>query len=308
MNPSLIRTFGELVVRARRDPPPRMVVASAAEGAALTAAVEAARQGLVRPILIGSKPDIRRIAEEEGVDIGGMELVEAEDSVSAAVTAVRFIHEGRAELLMKGLVRTKDFLRAILSHEFGLRGSGAMSHVAVFESPDRSRLMMLTDSGINIRPRFNRKMAIVQNALTMARVLGIEEPRVAVIAAVETVELPTMPATLDAELLRRMAMAGRFGRCILDGPLSMDNALDSHTADVKGRVSPVAGQADIVVVPDIETGNAVYKTIRYVAGRDLAGAVVGAVAPAITTSRSDSPSTKLYSIALGVLMSQTAES
>jgi len=284
-----------------------MVVASAAEGAAITAAVEAARQGLVRPILIGPLEDMRHIADEEGVDVGGMELVEAGDPVSAAVTAVRFIHEGRAELLMKGLVRTKDFLRAILSHEFGLRGSGAMSHVAVFESPDRSRLMLLTDSGINIRPRFNRKVAIVRNAIAMAHVLGIVEPKVAVIAAVETVELPTMPATLDAELLRRMAEAGRFGRCVLDGPLSMDNALDCHTAEVKGRASPVAGRADIVVVPDIETGNAVYKTIRYIAGRDLAGAVVGAAAPAITTSRADSPSTKLYSIALGVLMSHSAK-
>jgi len=303
LNRNPIRTFGELVARARRDPPPRMVVAAAGESAAIRAAVAAHHQGLIRPILVGECERIRRIAGQQDLCLDGVELVEAPDPITASAVAVRLAHDGEAELLMKGLVRTKDFLRAVLSPEFGLRGGGALSHVALFESPDRSRLILLTDSGINIRPRFSRKVAIVRNAIALAGALGIDEPKVAVIAAVETVELPTMPATLDAELLRRMAEAGQLGRCVLDGPLSMDNALDRCTAEVKGLVSPVAGQADIVVVPDIETGNAVYKTIRYVAGRDLAGVVVGAANPVVTTSRSDSPQTKLYSIALGVLMS-----
>ena len=147
-------------------------------------------------------------------------------------------------------------------------------------------------------------LAIIQNALELTTALGIEEPRVAVIAAVETVELPAMPATLDAELLRRMGDAGKFGRCIIDGPLAMDNALDARTAETKGFISPVAGKADIIVVPEIETGNAVYKTIRYVAKRDLASVVLGAAGPVVVTSRSDSADTKLCSIALGVLMSR----
>lgn len=281
-----------------------MAVAAAAEPAVMAAATHALREGLVRPILVGSCDAIRRIADASQIDISGIELIEAPDAVLAAALAVKLVHEGQAELVMKGLVRTKDFARAILNHTYGLRGGRVLSQVAVFESPNRSRLMLLTDSGINIRPRFNRKVAIVRNAIELANALGIDEPKVAVIAAVETVELPTMPATLDAEMLRRMAEAGQFGRCILDGPLGMDNALDAETAEVKGRASPVAGQADIIVVPEIETGNAVYKTIRYIAGRDLASVVVGAAGPVVVASRSDSPNTKLNSIALGVLMSQ----
>ena len=191
-----------------------------------------------------------------------------------------------------------------LKQEFGMRRGRPLSQVAVFESRDRTRLVLLTDSGINIHPRFSRKMAIIQNALQLAYALGIEEPKVAVIAAVETVELPTMPASLDAELLRRMGKAGKFGRCIIDGPLGMDNALDLHAAETKGCNSPVAGQADIIVVPEIETGNAVYKTIRYVAGQELASIVIGAASPVVVTSRADSANTKLYSIALGALLSQ----
>lgn len=283
-----------------------MAVAAAAEDAVLAAATHAMRERLARPILVGQSDRIREIAESAGIGLGGIELIEAPDPVVASTLAVKLVHEGEADLVMKGLVRTKDFLRAVLNQEFGMRRGRAMSHVAVFESPDRTRLMMLTDCGINIRPRFSRKINIIENALELARALGIEEPKVAVIAAVETVELPTMPATLDAELLRRLGEAGRFGRCIVDGPLAMDNALDGHTAEVKGRGSPVAGQADIIVVPEIETGNAVYKTIRYIAGRELASIVVGAEGPVVVTSRADSAETKLYSIALGSLLSQSA--
>ncbi len=282
-----------------------MVVAAAAEPAIIAAAAHAMREELVRPILIGRCERTRRLAEEASIPLENVELIEAPDPVVASALAVKLVHEGEADLVMKGLVRTKDFVRAVLNHQIGMRSGGTLSQVALFESPDRSRLMLLTDCGINIRPRFNRKVAIIRNAVELANVLGIDEPKVAVIAAVETVELPTMPATLDAELLRRMAEAGHFGRCIIDGPLAMDNALDGQTAETKGRASPVAGQADVIVVPEIETGNAVYKTIRYVAGRDMASVVVGAAGPVVVASRSDSPNTKLYSIALGALLSQS---
>ncbi|HOV76123.1 MAG TPA: bifunctional enoyl-CoA hydratase/phosphate acetyltransferase [Candidatus Hydrogenedentes bacterium] len=296
-----VRSFDELVRRARRTPAPRMAVAAAGEAAVLVAAANAMREGLVRPVLIGEGKRIRAIAEEHAVDLHGMDIVEALDTAAACAMAVQLMHEGEAGLVMKGLVTTKDFVRAILNHEFGLRRDRPLSHVAVIESPDRSRLMLLTDSGINIRPRFNRKVAIVRNALDVAGALGIEKPKVAIIAAVETVQLPAMPATIDAELLRRMGEAGHFGRCIVDGPLSMDNALDRHTAEVKGRLSPVAGCADVLVAPDIETANAIYKTVRYLARRELASIVVGAAGPAVVASRSDSADTKLYSIALGAL-------
>jgi len=280
-----------------------MAVAAAGEPAVIAALSNAMDERLVRPVLVGAGDRIREIADQQGVDLADVELVEAPDPVAAAAIAVKLVHEGEAELVMKGLVRTKDFLRAVLNQEFGMRGGRPLSQVALFESPDRSRLMLLTDSGINIHPRFSRKVAIIKNAVQLAQALGMAEPKVAVVAAVETVELPTMPASLDAEMLRRMGEAGELGRCVVDGPLAMDNALDAHTADLKGRSSPVAGHADIIVVPEIETGNAVYKTIRYIAGRELASIVVGAASPAVVTSRSDSTNTKLYSIALGALLS-----
>ena len=280
-----------------------MAVAAAGEPAVIAAVANAMREGLIRPILVGRGDHICAMAGQQGVDLAGVEILEAPDPVAASTLAVKLVHEGQAELVMKGLVKTKDFLRAVLDQEFGMRRGRPLSHIAVFESPDRSRLMLLTDSGINIRPRFSRKVAIVENALLVADALGIDEPKVAVIAAVETVELPTMPASLDAEMLRRMGKAGKFGRCIIDGPLSMDNALDAHTAEIKGRTSPVAGHADIIIAPDIETANAIYKTISYLAKRELASIVVGAAGPAVVASRADSVNTKLYSIALGCLMS-----
>jgi phosphate butyryltransferase len=303
-----INTFHELLATARRTPPPKMAVAAAGEPTVLSALAHAMEEELVHPILTGDEAVIRRIAKERAIDLTRVEIINDPDPAAAASAAVRLVHEGRADLVMKGLVRTKDFLRAVLSHEFGMRQGRPLSQAGLFESPDRSRLIILTDCGINIDPRFNRKVAIIQNALELARRLGVKEPRVAVLAAVEQVELPTMPASLDAELLRRMGEAGEFGACVIDGPLAMDNALDRHTADIKGRRSPVAGNAHIIVVPEIETGNAVYKTIRYVAKRDLASIVMGAAVPVVTTSRSDSANTKLYSIALGAFMSQRQQS
>lgn len=301
-----LRSFDELLARAHGGDVPRVAVAAAGESAVIAAVAHAMKENLIRPILVGDTEVIRRLAGEQGVDLADMELVNVPHPVAASVAAVKLVHDGGAELVMKGLVRTKDFLRTLLRHEFGLRRGRPLSQVAVFESPGRDRLVLLTDSGINIHPRFSRKIAIIQNALQLAYALGIDEPRVAVIAAVETVELPTMPASLDAEMLRRLANAGKLGRCIVDGPLGMDNALDPQAAETKGLTGPVAGHADIIVVPEIETGNAVYKTIRYVAGRELASIVIGAASPAVVASRSDSANTKLYSIALGVLLSRHA--
>ncbi len=281
-----------------------MAIAAAAESAVLEAVTHARKERLAEPILIGPSDRIRALADEGAIELDGIEIIEVADPAEAATKAVRLVHDGYAQLLMKGLVRTRDFVRAVLNDQYGLRRGRALSHVGVFESPDRTRLMMLTDPGINIKPNFNRKIAIIENAVELARSLGIAEPKVAVIAAVETVTLPTMPATLDAALLKRLGDAGRFGPCIIDGPLAMDNALSAHTAKVKGRVSPIAGEADIVVVPDIECGNAVYKTISYLAQRTLASLIVGARGPVVTASRSDTPRTKLYSIALGALLSR----
>ncbi|HEO71799.1 MAG TPA: phosphate butyryltransferase, partial [Candidatus Hydrogenedentes bacterium] len=187
--PQQLRSFDDILEHARRTPLPRMAVAAAEEPAVIAAAAHAMREGLVLPILVGNVEDIRRIADSEGIDITAMELVDAPDFVIASAHAVKLVHDGEAELVMKGLVKTKDFLRAVLDQEFGIRGGRPLSHVSVFESPDRSRLMFMTDCGINIRPRFNRKIAIIKNALDLAWAMGIEEPKVAVIAAVETLQL-----------------------------------------------------------------------------------------------------------------------
>ncbi len=304
MTQERIKDFEELVRCARAFDRTLVAVAAAGESAVIAATAHAMREGLIRPILVGAVDQIHEIAARQEVDMTDIEIIAAPDPAEASNTAVRLVHEGKAELIMKGLVTTKEFMRAILHHEFGMRGGRPLSHVAAIESPDRSRLMLLTDSGINIRPRFNRKIAIIKNAISVANAIGIAEPKIAVIAAVETVELPAMPATLDAALLRRMGASGKLGPCIVDGPLSMDNALDAHTAEIKGRVSPVAGKADILVAPDIETANAIFKTIRYLARREIASVVVGAAAPAVVASRSDSALSKLYSIALGVLVSR----
>lgn len=302
MTPAPIRSFAELLDCARGCNKPRMAVAAAGESAVIASVAHAMKEGLVTPVLTGSAAHIHEIAARQQLDLGAVEVINIADPVEASTAAVRLVHDGKADIVMKGLVTTKEFVRAILRQEFGMRRGRPLSHIAIVESPDQSRLMLLTDSGINIRPRFNRKIAIVRNALRVANALGIAVPKVAVIAAVETVELPAMPATLDAALLRRMGDSGILGSCIVDGPLSMDNALDSHTAEIKGRSSPVAGQADIIVAPDIETANAIYKTIRYLAQREIASIVIGAAAPAIVASRSDSALSKLYSIALGVLV------
>lgn len=307
MRPAPVKTFKKLLDRARGFPTPHMAVAAAGEEAVIASVAHAMREGLIAPVLVGDAARIRAIAARQAVELGPVKIIDLPDPAEASAAAVRLVHEGQAALVMKGLVTTREFVRAVLNRELGMRGGRPLSHVALIESPDRARLMLLTDSGINIRPRFNRKVAIVRNALTVAHALGIAEPKVAVIAAVETVELPAMPATLDAALLRRLGESGYFGPCVVDGPLSMDNALDSHTAEVKGRISPVAGRADILVAPDIETANAVYKTIRYLAHREIASIVVGAAAPAVVASRSDSAASKLYSIALGVLVAQQPE-
>lgn len=304
MSRKTICTFSDLMEGAKSISRPRMAVAAAGESTVMGAVAHAMREGLVTPVLVGVVEDIHALALEQGIAPDSFEIIRASDPMEASVKAVRLVHEGRAELLMKGLVATKVFIRAILKQEFGMRSGRPLSHVAVIESPDQTRLMLMTDSGINIRPNFNRKISIIQNALLVADALGFVEPKVAVVAAVEKVDLPAMPATLDADLLRRLGEAGKFGRCIVDGPMSMDNVLDSHTAEIKGRTSPVTGNADIIVVPDIETGNAMYKTIRYLGHREIAGVVVGAAAPVVVTSRSDSSITKLYSIALGAVVAR----
>jgi phosphate butyryltransferase len=297
------RSLEALIHAARRQGRVRMVIAGADESYCLHAAVDAARLGVVTPILVGAADRVRRVADETGVDVGSFELVEP-GSGGAAATAVRMAHDGLADLLMKGSPATKVLMRAVLNHEFGLRARGLLSHVAAFEAPGGGRLVLLTDAGVNVDPRFHRKMEILANAVEVAHRLGIAEPKVAVLAAVEVLDLPAMPATVDAEMLRRLGEAGHFGRCVVAGPIALDVALSPERSSHKGAHDVVAGAADILVAPNIETANALYKSITCIACKDMAGAVVGARRPIVVPSRADTARTKLYCIALGSLLSR----
>lgn len=300
--PDRPRNLEALLQSAHRKGRACMAVAAADESFCLLAIAEAAKLKVVTPILIGVTERIRQRADQVGVDVDDFELIETDGDTAAARAAVRMVHDGRADLLMKGSLPTRVLLRAVLNHEFGLSMGGLLSHVSAFDAPTGDRLVLLTDAGVNVNPRFAQKMEIVFNAVEVAHRLGVAEPKVAILAAIETLNLPAMPATLDAEMLHRLGEAGHFGRCVVSGPLSLDAALSPERSAHKGASGPVAGNADVLVAPNIETGNILYKSIACIARKEAAGAVVGAKAPIVLPSRADTTRTKLYSIALAALL------
>lgn len=301
-------SLDDLVRLAQSRGPCRLAIAAAEDTSALQAARRATEEGLIVPILIGAIDRIKATAEEASVSIDDYEIVDTINNASAAGTAVRMIHDGTADLLMKGALQTRTILRAVLNREFGLRSSSLLSHVAVFESPDDRRLILLTDPGVNAKPKFTRKIEIVRNAVNVARKLGFKRPKVAALAAVEKLVLPTMAATLDAEMLRRLGEAGEFGECDFAGPISLDVALSTDRSAHKGiKGNPVFGAADILVAPEIETANTLYKAITCIAHKHPAGAVVGAKVPIIVPSRADSVESKHYGIAFAAFLANSQE-
>jgi phosphate butyryltransferase len=292
----------QLVRAARREATPRISVAAAHEASVIRALKEAQDHALCRdPLLFGNAAEVRRLAQECGLTLSPEAVVDVPDDAVAAVQAAQAVREGRADVLMKGRVHTDDFLRGVLHREHGLRTGYLMSHCFVLEHPREERLVIVTDSGMNIAPTLEQKAEIALNAIYLAEVLGIPEPRVAALAAVELVN-PAMPATLDAAALGQMGDRRQFSRGILDGPLGMDNAVSAEAAQTKGIGGPVAGRADVLLVPDIEAGNIMVKTYSFLCWGPVAGVLVGAAAPVVLTSRADSAQVKLYSIALAVLM------
>jgi len=282
----------------------RLAVAAPHEAGVVESVCKAAQMGMVDPVLLGDPEQIRDVARAVGVDISGFPLHEVKDPEQAVHRAVEMIGNREADTLMKGLVRTKAVLRKVLDPHLGVRGDGILSHVAVFQPPKMNRMLMLTDSGMNIAPNFSRKLQIVRNAVAVARRLGVKRPRVAMIAATETLDLPAMPATLDAKIVERISRSANLQDAIVQGPLALDNAVSEELAAVKGIDGDVAGKADILCVPDIETGNVLYKSLTCFAGLDMASALVGAKAPIVLTSRSDTQQTKLLSIALTSLLAR----
>ncbi|MGE4194059.1 MAG: bifunctional enoyl-CoA hydratase/phosphate acetyltransferase [Pseudodesulfovibrio sp.] len=286
-------------------PMPKVAIARSAEGFVLRAGLDAHARGVAEPILIGDMDETRRIADERGLDISPFRQIHVTDDAGAVFEAVRLFREGEAQLIMKGLVSTATLLKAVLNKETGVpHPSRILSHVSVFESPVDKRLMLMTDPGVNIAPTLQRKVDILKNALDVARTLGLREPRCAILAATEKINYPAMPATLDGDILTKMARQGEFGDARVLGPLSLDLAVSREVAATKRFDSPVAGNADILVTPDIEAGNVLYKALSTLCGCTMAAVVVGSRVPVVVPSRGDSDASKFHSIALASVLAR----
>ena len=284
----------------------RTLAGAAADSAEVLEAVAGAAQaGLISPLLFGNKDKILSSAKAMGFNVDESLVEHEPDPARAARMAVASVREGRAEVLMKGLVQTADLMRAVLDSQTGLRTGRILSIVYVVELPGWNRLICITDAGLNIAPDLNLKTKIAQNAIDFMAAIGVEKPKVAVISAVEVVN-PEMPDTIDAAALAKMSDRGQIRGGIVDGPISFDTALSARAAEEKGLKSPVAGKADILLVSDIKAGNVAAKAAVYMGDGVSAGVVVGARAPIVLTSRSDSAQSKLYSIALAVLLSRNS--
>ena len=292
--------FERLVERAQRQTPVTTAVAHPCDEVSLASAIEAARLKLIVPILVGPAARIRDVATRGGHDISSLELVDAEHSNDAAAKAVGLVRAGRAEALMKGSLHTDELMAAAVSRDGGLRTARRISHCFIMDVPGHPDALIITDAAVNIAPSLEDKVHIVQNAIDLARACGIEQPRVGVLSAVETVN-PSIPSTLDAAILAKMADRGQIQGGIVDGPLAMDNAMDLEAARTKGIVSSVAGRADVLVVPNIEAGNMLAKQFTFVTRAEAAGLVVGAKVPVMLTSRADNDRARLASCALALL-------
>ena len=298
----MVRSLRDIVELAKARGTKTCVVVAAEDPEVLLAIDEAVSCGIAKSILVGNLNKIEEAAGIAGVDISKHELVEEDGPAAAARRGVRLVSEGQANLVMKGLVSTSDVLKAVLSKDGGLRTGKLLSHLSVFEMPGSDRVVIFSDGAMNIAPSLEEKAEITQNAINVAHVLGIANPRVAIIAAIEYLN-SDMQATVDAACISKMADRGQIKGGIVDGPLALDNAISPESARIKGIKSPVAGMADILIMPDIEAGNVFYKTLVYMADGCSASVVASAGAPIVLTSRSDSHASKFYSLALGVAMS-----
>ena len=292
--------YEQLLERCRGLAPIPTAVAYPCEETALSGAIDAGTEGLIVPILVGPAATIAEIAKAKGIDLGGAQIVDAADSHAAAAMAVQLVRQGKAELLMKGSLHTDELLGAVVARETGLRTGRRLSHVFLMDVPTYHKVLIVTDAAINIAPTLEDKVDICQNAIDLARTLGVERPKVAILAAVETVN-SKMPATIDAAALCKMAERGQIRGGMLDGPLAFDNAISREAAKIKGITSEVAGDPDILLAPDLEAGNMMAKQLSFLANADSAGLVLGARVPIILTSRADSLRSRVASCAVAVL-------
>jgi phosphate acetyltransferase len=293
--------FERLVTTAQSMPPVVTAVVHPCDDVSLDSAIEAARLGLIVPVLVGPAARIRDVARAFGIDIGSFEIVDAAHSHDAAVKAVALVSSGRAEALMKGSLHTDELMGAVVSREAGLRTARRISHCFIMDVPGRPSALIITDAAVNIAPSLEEKVDIVQNAIDLAHIMGQSDVRVAILSAMETVN-PKILSTIEAAALCKMADRGQITGALLDGPLALDNALSPDAAKVKKINSSVAGRATVLVVPGIEAGNMLAKSLSMLAGADAAGIVLGAKVPIILTSRADAVLTRLASCAVAVLI------
>ena len=292
--------YDRLIARAKQVTPALTVVVHPCDETSLRGAVEAAELGIIKPTLVGPAARIHKIADEHRIQIGGFQVVDAGHSEAAATKAVELVHEGKGEMLMKGSLHTDELMRAVTSSKTGLRTARRISHVFIMDVPTYAETLFVTDAAINIAPDLDAKRDIVQNAADLFHQVGLGVPRVAILSAVETVT-SKIPSTIDAAALCKMADRGQITNAILDGPLAFDNAIDPEAARIKGIQSPVAGKAQILVVPDLEAGNMLAKNLIYLSKADSAGLVLGARVPVVLTSRADSVRSRMASCAAAVL-------
>jgi len=293
--------YDRLIAHCKSIPPTQTAVAHPCDESSLKGAVDAARVGLIHPILVGPPVRIRELAAKLGLDISRYRLVEAVYSQESAAKAVELVRNAEAEALMKGSLHTDELMGAVVRSDTGLRTSRRISHCFVMDVPGYPEPLIITDAAVNIAPTLKEKVDIVQNAIDLARDLGTTEVRVAILSAMETVN-PDVPSTLEAAALCKMADRGQITGALVDGPLALDNAISPEAAKIKKIDSPVAGRANVLVVPDLEAGNMLAKSLSFLAGADTAGIVLGAKVPIILTSRADSLTARLASCAVATLV------
>ena len=298
-----MRSIDDIIKFAKKRSVKTISVACCQDKEVLIAIENARRENIVKAILVGDIKKTREIAKELNINLDNYDLVDIIDLTEASLKAVEFVSTGKAHMVMKGLVDTSIILKAVLNKDVGLRTGNVLSHVAVFDIEGYDRLFFITDCAMNLAPDLNTKKQIIENACSVARALNIEEPKVALICAKENVNLE-MKDTVEAKELEEMYLRGEITGCMVGGPFALDNAVSEEAARHKGMKHPIAGKADVLVVPDIEAGNILYKSIVFFSKCESAGLIVGAKVPIILTSRADSDKTKLNSIALGVLASE----
>ncbi|MBN2220291.1 MAG: bifunctional enoyl-CoA hydratase/phosphate acetyltransferase [Kosmotogaceae bacterium] len=289
-----MKDFAELVSLSKVGGTRRVVLIGSEDREGIKALKNAFDEGIATPVFVGKEAETLEILKEEGLE---GELIPASCPEEACEKGIKFVSSGKADVVMKGLVKTSILLKAVLNKEWGLRSGKVLSHIVAMDVPGVDRIVFVTDGGMVIRPDLQTKVSIIENAVTFLKSIGYEKPKVALIAAVEVVN-EDMQETLDAAIISKMAQRGQIGDCVVDGPLGMDNALSPAAARIKKISGPVAGQADLLVVPDIASGNFLGKSAVYLAGGTIAGLVLGAAAPIVIVSRADSAASKLASIAL----------